>query len=131
WEIFCRLLFTAGIQSILILIDGVDTRPSPPARSQKSAQPLSTNRNSESMRKMVQLAQPLVRAMQEGQFGPQVFTKLFLPKELFLPLARYLQHKQPVDIISWNQERLSQLLSTRMSAATNGAITTLAQLAEP
>jgi hypothetical protein len=132
WEQFYVLLLSAGIHHLLILVDGIDTKPS---ATNRGARPERLQGQTENdlgqVERMVKLAAPLLQAQQNQALGEQTFMKIFTPRELFLPLASCLPREQPADIIHWDYARLKKLLTDRLSTATNNAITQLAQLVEP
>ncbi len=120
WQAWQGLLRQAGFQASLMLVDGVDVKPSEKA-------PFTSQPPADRMRRM---ATPLVKALQERRFGEDTFVKLFLPIEIFDLLSGTLHRTDPVAILYWSREELGQLLATRLQAATYGAITDFAQLVE-
>jgi hypothetical protein len=132
WQQFCELVQASGIQALLILVDGVDVKP---GHSALPADEVSQLHNEQVGRqaataRMVSIVNPLLAMMKEKTLGQQVAWKLFLPIELYLPLSVDLSKHFKHAILYWDNERLRQLLRFRLSVVTNGAITTLLQLAE-
>lgn len=120
WNEWQVLLQRAGFQASLILIDGIDAKPSEKVRFIPQ----------HSTRRMRDMAIPLINALQEQGLGKNTFIKLFLPIELFNLLSETLHREDPVVIMRWSREELGQLLSTRLQAATHGAVTDFIQLLE-
>lgn len=132
WRHFCNLIQATGIHTLLILIDGVDVKPGGLSVDLEQSTLLMSEyaEKQEAIARMVSTINPLLDAIKDKTFGQSVAWKLFLPTELYLPLISYLSNHFSHDILYWDHKRLSELLKFRLSIATNGAITTLLQLAE-
>lgn len=123
WQNFLQLVIQSGLHRVMVLIDGFDAQ----AASSDHRNPGETHRK----KRMVGLAQPLIRALRAKELGAQVCLKIFLPRDLYLPLSEDLTFGDPVDMMDWNNEQLNELLSLRLATASDGAVTRLAQLMEP
>lgn len=117
WRLFCDLLKRIGVQDILILVDGVDIKPTD--RHALDGTPIE---------RMAAIVTPLLQAIAEDKLGKNIYWKLFLPFELYLPLIAVLPFQVQYDIIEWDRKRLFQFLRSRLSSASNGAVTSLNQL---
>jgi len=132
WRQFCELVQATGIHTLLILIDGVDVKPGGSSIDTVQSNLLASEQaeKQEAINRMVSTINPLLGMIKDKMLGQSVAWKLFLPMELYLPLISYLSNHFSHDILYWDYKRLSELLKFRLSVATNGAITTLLQLAE-
>ncbi|MFN8495451.1 MAG: hypothetical protein U0350_48095 [Caldilineaceae bacterium] len=132
WRQFCNLIQSAGIHKLLILVDGVDVKPSGWVSVADQMRLLTSEQSEKQIvnARMVSIIQPLLEAMKVQTLGQAIACKLFLPMELYLPLISHLSNHFSHAILYWDHKRLSELLKFRLSGATNGAITTLLQLAD-
>ncbi len=131
WFDLCQLLQMIGLQKILILADGVDTRPTHASSvRQWQVHNSSENEKMASIVRMKAVVEPMLDAMQTRKLGDIVTWKLFLPSELYFPLIPLLPNEFPHAILWWDYDRLRQLLKFRLSAATQGRITTLLQISD-
>ncbi|MEZ4709603.1 MAG: hypothetical protein R3A44_20505 [Caldilineaceae bacterium] len=131
WHLFCHLMQEMGVKKNLVLVDGVDVKPAQPTRTPKRIP--QTNPETDktlSMGRMKAVAAPLLAAISTRALGDAVSWKLFLPAELYLPLIPLFTKQISHVILYWDYERLRQLLKFRLSAATQGTITTLLQISE-
>lgn len=132
WRHFCELLEQIGIRNILILVDGVDVKPDLPVLPGDPKMPHSVpqTRQPNDSTRMVAITRPLLDACHEQTMGENVAWKLFLPLELYLPFLPLLSKQIFHATILWDDKRLRKLLEFRLTAASNGIISTLLQLAE-
>lgn len=130
WMEFRHLLTEIGIQHILILVDGIDVKPLPAGMLQPLFEHDQEREIAERIDRMTGLVQPLVHAALNEKLGAQTTWHLFLPNELFMPLSEDLSKEVEHIILSWNNARLQNLIHARLRAASNGAVTTLLQIAE-
>lgn len=132
WQQFSELVHASGIRALLVLVDGVDVKPGRPVATTEDLAQLHNEhvgRQAASAR-MMAILNPLLAMIKEKALGPYVAWKLFLPMELYLPLAPDLAKDFAHDILHWDHLRLRELLRFRLRAVTDGAVTTLLQLAE-
>lgn len=131
WFDFCELLQMIGLQKIVILVDGVDTKPThAPSARQRQVHSSIENEKMASVVRMKAVVEPLLDLMQTKKLGNSVAWKIFLPSELYLPVIPLLPNGFPHAILWWDYVRLRQLLKFRLSAASQGRITTLLQISD-
>lgn len=128
WQQFAQLIKLTGVETIMILIDGVDIKP------MKSNQGRFTGNIEHNVKdgvaRMVEIILPLLEATTLDLATLPTYWKLFLPLELYLPLSNLLPNKVECDIVEWDRKRLKQLLRTRLRSASNGAVISLNQLVD-
>ena len=126
WSRFCCLLQRAGIQNILILVDSVDIKPIKQQRRHHIS--YQTEAELSPAERMSAIVTPLFDAISQQEKNSNVFWKLFVPLELYLPLIRVLPSQIECAIIEWDRKQLLQLIVVRVIAASNGAVTSLEHL---
>lgn len=132
WQQFNQLIQATGIQTVLILVDGVDVKPGQPAIlvDKDERQPKQRLEKQDSVTRMAAIVRSVLEIIQDSMPDQHLVWKLFLPIELYTPLIPYLPKQISHAILYWDHARLGELLRFRLSAATHGAFTTLLQLAE-
>ena len=122
WLEFCDLMSEVGIQHIIILVDGVNLIP-----THEYSPEVGSYDHVEHMQSIVK---PILGTLNKPLWDERVYWKFFLPLELYLPLMdpEELDHRNCV-LIEWDSNRLKALLQSRLSTASNLAITSLNQLA--
>jgi hypothetical protein len=132
WQQFYELVQASGIRTLLVLVDGVDVKPGHPAvAADDPAQPHNEHVGRQAAAaRMMAIINPLLAMIKAKTLGQHVAWKLFLPMELYLPLAPDLAKHFAHDILYWDHLRLRELLRFRLRVVTDGAVTTLLQLAE-
>lgn len=132
WQRFCALIQATGMPTILILVDGVDVKPSATRAAAalvgQQVEQLSGQANI--VDHMESIIHPLLAVIADKTLGKQLIWKLFLPTELYLPLSTLLSKSINHAILFWDNARLRQLLKFRLNAATNNTVSTLLQLSE-
>lgn len=120
WLEFCELMEKIGVQKIIILVDGLNSR-----LSEKN--PIGSNEQ-DHIEHMQAIIRPIVRTLEQPVWE-QVCWKFFLPLELYLPLTdpEILDDNKCV-LIEWDSSRLKALLQSRLYTASNSAVTSLNQL---
>ena len=126
WSRFCWLLQQVGIQNILILVDNVDVKPIKQQRRHHTS--YQTEANLSPAERMSAIVTPLLETISQQENSSNIFWKLFMPLELYLPLIRVLPTQIECAIIEWDHKQLLQLIVARVIAASNGAVTSLDQL---
>jgi hypothetical protein len=120
WLEFCGLMEKLGVQRIIVLVDGVNSK-----LPEKSVTETIQHDHIEQMQAIIK---PILGTL-EQPLWKQVSWKFFLPLELYLPLTdpEILDDNKCV-LIEWDSRRLKALLQSRLYTASNSAVTSLNQL---
>jgi len=128
WQQLLQLIKRTGIETIMLLVDGVDIKPFNPISTIGGNMSHLGGKNS--VDRMLAIIQPLLAAINQPTAALPIYWKLFVPLELYLSFSNLLPENIDCDIVEWDRKRLLQLLRSRLHSASNGAVTSLNQLVD-